>query len=112
MTPGLIRAVPLLLTLITLSAGTQAQNSFQASGESLRHSAEAIGLALGASAQVVSGIAAIPLGLSAEAGKVSGELSEELWKAANTPLRGSLPVTEELITIGPPPGEALQQSTD
>ena len=61
--------------------------------------------------QVVSGVAAIPLAISAEAGKVSGELSDELWKAANSPIGSApLPVADELITVGPPPGEALRKS--
>ena len=102
----------LALALLAASAPAQAQSSIQASGESLHHSAEAIGLALGASAQVVSGITAIPLGLSAEVGKVSGELSEELWRAANTPLTTPLPVSEQLITVGPPPGEALRRNSE
>jgi len=102
----------LALALLAASAPAQAQSSIQASGESLHHSAEAIGLALGASAQVVSGITAIPLGLSVEVGKVSGELSEELWRAANTPLTTPLPVSEQLITVGPPPGEALRRSSE
>ncbi len=60
-------------------------------------------------AQAVSAIAAVPLGLSAEAGKVSGEMSDELWVAANAPVGAPLPVTEAIITVGPPPAEALRQ---
>ena len=106
------RRVALLIALLGTSAGAQAQSSFEASGESLRHSAEAIGLAVGASVQVVSGIAAVPLGLSAEVGKVSGEMSDELWRAANSPIGTPLPVSEALVTVGPPPGEALRKADE
>ena len=62
-----------------------------------------------AGAQAVSAVAAIPFGVSAEVGQVSGEISEELWNAANAPIGEPLPIADEPITAGPPPGEALRQ---
>lgn len=99
-------------TFLAAITTVQAQSSLQASADSLRHSAEAIGLAVGASAQVISGVAAIPLGLSASVGNVSGEVSAELWRVANTPIGTPLPVSDALVTVGPPPGEALRQSSE
>ena len=81
------------------------------SGEALKHSAQAVGYSLAASVQVVSGVIAIPLGLSAEVGKVSGEMSDSLWEIANTPIGEPLPVADEAITLGPSPREALDEDS-
>ncbi len=51
---------------------------------------------------------AIPLMISGEIGKASGEIGEELWEEANTPL----PITEEVITAGPRPADAMNNKEE
>ena len=41
--------------------------------------------------------------MSGEIGKASGEIGESLWEEANAPL----PITEEVITVGPTPADAM-----
>ena len=52
---------------------------------------------------------ALPLGVAGEIGAVSGDLSDELWEVANAPIGEPLPIAEESFTVGPSPGEALEQ---
>lgn len=105
-----MRTIQLLHAVMVLAPGVAlGQGSLDAFGRSVQHSGEAIGLSVAGSAQAVSAIAAVPLAFGAEVGKVSGEMSDELWKAANAPVGTPLLVTDEIVTVGPPPGQALQQ---
>ena len=87
------------------SAGGASEHSSRA----LQASAEAVGNALVAGVKLVSGVLAVPLGVSGQIGTASGELSDALWEEANTPYGEALPVDDDLVTAGPAPGEALRR---
>lgn len=67
------------------------------------HSGNAVAHTSVAAVKLVSGAVAAPLMVSGEVGKASGRMGEALWEEANTPL----PVTDEVITAGPPPARAM-----
>lgn len=69
-------------------------------GQSAVHSVAAVG-------RVVSGVVAIPLMSAGAAGAVSADMGEALWDAANAPAGGPLELTDETITVGPPPDKAV-----
>jgi len=101
----LIQTSSSIAMLLSLSIPVIAGGSAQHFSDSLDHSVQAIGHSTVAGLKLVSGAVAIPLMMSGEIGKASGEIGESLWDEANTPL----PITEEVITVGPTPAEAMAE---
>lgn len=86
-------------------SGAAAGNLSQAAGASgaaMAHGAASAG-------SVVAGSVAVPLGLSGNAGVMSGQIAGDLNKAANSNIGTPLPISEETITVGPPPDAALSE---
>ena len=105
-----IRQLACVMTVIVITSFQNVQaGPLQASGQAMGHSVNAVGYSVAASAQLVFGAAAIPLGFSAQVGKASGAASDALWEAANEPVGQPLPITEENITAGPPPSQVIEQ---
>ena len=100
----LLIQVPLLF----LPAAATAQSSLQHSSQAITHSIHAVGESMVAGAKLVSGVAAVPLKAAGAVGELSGDLGDSLWEAANAPAGGPLPITDDAITVGPPPGEAIR----
>ena len=100
-TSHLVSAV--VIGSFTLSAPVFAGGSAEHFSESLGHSVQAVGHSTVAGFKLVSGSVAIPLVIVGEIGKASGEAGEALWEEANTPL----PLTEQVLTVGPSPAEAM-----
>ncbi len=105
--------------LSLFATGASAGGSAEASARALESSVQAIGYSLQGGFKLVSGAAALPLMVAGEIGRVSGEAGRSLWDEANAPPvdlagqpvgRGPLPVTDEIVTAGPKPGEQLEQS--
>lgn len=69
----------------------------------VNHSAQAVAHTTVAGLKLVSGAVAVPLLVTGEIGKASGQAGEALWEDANT----ELPVSEEVITAGATPAEAV-----
>jgi len=99
----LIRTIGSTAILLSLSIPVYAGGSAQHFSDSIDHSAQALGHVTVAGLKLVSGAVAIPLMISGEIGKAIGEIGETLWDEANTPL----PITEEVITDGPTPADAM-----
>lgn len=89
---------------------TAAADSLQSSGRALQHSANAVGYALAGTTQLVSGVAAVPLGFVGAVGQVSNAASDALMDAANADVGAPLPISDQIVTAGPPPSTALQLS--
>ena len=98
-----IQTISSTAMLFSLSMPVIAGGSAQHFSDSLDHSVQALGHSTVAGLKLVSGAVAIPLMMSGEIGKASGEIGESLWDEANSPL----PITEEIITVGPAPAEAM-----
>jgi hypothetical protein len=100
-----IRTISSAVILLSFSMPVLAGGSAQHLSDSLNHSLQALAHSTAAGFKLVSGVVAIPLMVSGEIGKASGEIGEALWEEANTPL----PITEEVITAGPTPAEAMSK---
>jgi len=98
--------VTAVFTLMVASSA-MAQGSARHSAQASQHASAAIGHGVVASAQLASGAIAVPLGMVAAVGEVSGDASEALWKEATGEIGGPLPVSDETFTAGPPPDQAL-----
>ena len=96
------------LAVVPALAGGVSQHA----GDSINHSAQAVAHSSAAGAKLVSGAIAVPLMLSGEIGKATGEMGEALWDDANQPIGTPLRVTEDVITVGPSPAEAMAQEGD
>lgn len=96
-------------TLIVAPAGAvPAAGASQHLSNGLAHSLEAVAQSTVGGFKLVSGAVAVPLMFVGEIGKVSGAAGDELWRDANTPIGTPLLITDEVITAGPTPAEALQ----
>ena len=102
--------VMLLLTINLYPA--YAGGSLEHSSQALEMSLQAIGHSTIAGLKLVSGAAAVPLVSVGEIGKVSGEIGNELWEEANTPIADAFPVSDEVVTVGPDPKQQLENSND
>ena len=91
--------------LSTAHAGGSVEHSAQA----LEMSLQALGHASSAGLKLVSGAVAVPLIFAGEVGKVSGDIGNELWEEANTPITDAFPVSDEVVTAGPEPDKQLDK---
>lgn len=92
-----------LVLFMCLSTPAFAGGISQHFSHSLDHSVRAIGHSTATGFKLVSGIVSIPLMIAGEIGKASGDVGDALWEEANKPL----PITDEIITAGPTPAEAM-----
>lgn len=99
---------PGLALLVAGLPPATAQSSLQHGSQALTHSLNAVGHSFIGGAQLVSGVVAVPLKASAAVGELSGEMGDAFWEAANAPVVDPLPITDNVVTIGPPPAEALK----
>lgn len=91
--------------ILGLTGPAHAQGSTRHFSKAAGHSANAIAHASIGTGKLVSGAVAVPLMVSGEAGKASAELGTDLWNEANK----GLPITDEVITVGPSPADAMTQ---
>ena len=95
---------------IALSMPALAGGASQHFSNAIANSLEAIAQGTVAGFKLVSGAIAVPLMISGEIGRVSGQAGEELWQEANTPIGTPLVITDDVITAGPSPAEAMKSS--
>ena len=101
--------IPSLIFLLAVAANSSAQNSFQHSGQAITHSLQALGDGMVAGTKLVFGVAAVPLKVIGAVGELSGQMGDSLWEAANAPVGAPLPVTDDVISVGPSPGDAMKR---
>jgi len=110
--PNPARARGAALLLLFAGPPVFAGGSVEHSSAAIVHSAQAGGHSMVAGVKLVSGAVAIPLQAAGAIGRASGEVGDELWRAANTPEGDPLPIAPEAFSAGPPPGEALEEDGD
>ncbi len=88
-------------------AGEAVKESVKASGAASKGSMHSIA----ASGQVTSAVSAVPLLVGGSVGAVSGKAGSELMQSASQPIGKPLEVTEEAVTVGPPPDQVLKTKT-
>ncbi|MEM5788991.1 MAG: hypothetical protein AAGU11_16885 [Syntrophobacteraceae bacterium] len=90
-----------------LAEGTYSGRAVQESSRAVSHASVGAMYGVAASGQVVSAAAAVPFAIAGSVGNVSTRIAEELMDAANVPAGSPLLVTDEIVTAGPPPDQAL-----
>ena len=103
----------LITTSVLLAAiaaqPAHAQGSTQHASQAVVHSTQAIGHSVAGGAKLASGVVAVPLIAVGASGQVSQQAGQELWDIANEPIGTPLPVTEETVTAGPSPSQAIKE---
>lgn len=103
-------ALTMFSVLISANSFAGKTHSGQAVAEAGKASSHAVGsVAHGtiASGQAASAAAAVPLAVAGAAGAVSAKISKDLMDAAKAPVGAPLEISDESVTAGPPPNEAL-----
>ena len=100
------------MLLAAVAGGQQAMagGSMQHASQALVHSAKASGHAVLAAAQLTSAAVAIPLQVAGAVGAVSGQAGDTLMQQANDDFSTPLKVTNETVTAGSAPSEALYRN--
>lgn len=97
---------------VMLSMPAEAGGSAQHLSNALAHSMEALAQSTVAGLKLVSGAVAVPLMIGGEIGKVSGQVGDELWEEANRPIGDPLIITDDIVTAGPTPAEAMNSKEE
>lgn len=92
-----------LMGVSLMTSMAQAGEASRQSGQSLEHSAQAVGHLSVGTVKAASGVVAIPLQATGKAGELSGQAGEGLWEYANEPLE----VGDEIITKSPTPDQMI-----
>lgn len=87
---------------------THSEQAVNEASKAGSHASKSAAHSIAASGQVTSAASAIPLAIGGSAGAVSAEIAKDLMDAATAPAGTPLTITDEIITIGPPPDEALK----
>ncbi|WP_081441953.1 hypothetical protein [Mariprofundus ferrooxydans] len=97
------------MVLAVMAGGQQAmaQGSVRHSGQALNHSVQASGHAVVAGAQLTSAAIAIPMVAAGAVGAASTQSGAALLKQADSDFDRPLSISEETVTAGPAPSEAL-----
>ena len=99
------RIITTVVVVFCMSMPVFAGGGAQHFSDALNHSSQAVAHSTAAGFKFVSGAVAIPLMVGGEIGKAGGDIGEALWDEANTPL----PISEDIITTGPSPAEAMEK---
>ncbi|MBW1650072.1 MAG: hypothetical protein JRJ44_05265 [Deltaproteobacteria bacterium] len=86
-------------------------HSGQAAAESAKagsHVSKSVAHAIMGTGQVVSAASAVPLAISGAVGGVSAELAKDLMDAATRPIGEPLEITDETVSVDPPPDQVLK----
>jgi len=100
-------AVAILVSMPVAAGGASYHLS-----QALANSMEALAQATVGGLKLVSGAIAVPLMVGGEIGKVSGQAGDELWEEANTPIGKPLVITDDVVTAGPAPAEAMKSDDE
>lgn len=94
----------LIISSYSFAGSTHSGQALKDSGQASYHASKSAAHAIVASGQVVSAATAVPFAIGGSLGAVSNEIANDLLDAATAPLE----ITDQTVTVGPPPGEALQ----
>ena len=103
----MVSAFIMIVSVNTFASDTYSVNAIEEASKAGSHTSTSAGHSIAASGQVTSAASAVPLAVSGSAGAVSTEIAKELMDAATVPIGTPLEMTEESVTAGPPPDQAL-----
>ncbi|MBF0303728.1 MAG: hypothetical protein HQK73_11870 [Desulfamplus sp.] len=101
-----------LMTEYTFAADTHSGQALDESGKAGSHASNSAAHAIISTGKVTSAASAIPLSIGGSVGAVSSEIANELMDAATAPAGTPLEISDESVTVGTPPDEALKNSTE
>lgn len=99
-----------ILSINSFAGDTHSGRAISEAGRASGHSAASAAHSVAGAAQLTSGAIAVPLYISGAVGTVSTNIANELMEAATAPAGTPLVITEETVTAGPPPNDALTDS--
>jgi len=99
--------ISVMLVSLFFSQQAMAQGSVHHSAQATAHSTVAVGHSTAGAAKLTSAAVAVPLVAAGAIGAVSAEAGKGLSKAANSPIGEPLEVSDETITAGPAPDQAI-----
>ncbi|TLS68599.1 mechanosensitive ion channel protein MscS [Mariprofundus erugo] len=102
-----ITTIGVTLTLLTMSGQALAQGSIQHSAQAFNHSVQASGHTVIAGAKLSAGVIAVPLLIAGSVGAVSAASGNALMHEADNDFGKPLQVSDEAITAGPTPTQAI-----
>lgn len=100
-------AATMILSVNAYGADTHSGQALEEGSKAGTHASTSAAHAIVGSGQVTSAASAVPLAIGGSAGAVSAEIAKDLMKAATAPIGTPLEITDESVTAGPPPNEAL-----
>ena len=107
-----MKSITLKLTVFALmifgSMNVTAAGPSHHLSEASKNSAQAITHLPIAGVKLVSGVVAVPLIIVGEIGNISGQAGTALWEEANRPIGEPLQITDEVITSGKSPEDAMK----
>ena len=95
--------------LVVFSSQSFAQGSMQNFSTALDNSGKAVGNSVVGTVKLSAAVIGAPLFVSGKIGEAMGDAGEGLIDFANSTESESLPITDENITTGPNPKQALNQ---
>lgn len=101
--------ISLMLCANSFAGDTYSGRAVAESGKASMHGSASIANGIAGSAQVVSAVAAVPFLAIGSVGELSKEVGVTLMEAATAPIGTPLIITEETVTAGPPPNDALKE---
>jgi hypothetical protein len=105
-----ILAFTLMITTtcgLSFARDTHASKAVKHAGAAGSHASRSAAHSVAASGQVVSGVIAVPLMSAGAMGAASAQAGEALWEASAAPAHGPLEISEETVTAGPAPDQAI-----
>ena len=105
----IILSISMIASLLLAGQTAMAEGSIRHSGQALTHSVQASAHSVGAAAKLTSAAVAIPLIAVGAVGQVSGEAGKVLLDEANGDFDKPLTVSDETVTAGPAPDQAVYQ---
>jgi hypothetical protein len=100
-------AIIMMIGVNSYAGGTHSGQAVQEGVKASGHASKSAAHAIVGTGQVVSGAVAVPLAIGGSAGAVSAQSAKGLMDAATAPVGTPLEITDESVTAGPPPSEAL-----
>lgn len=106
---NLILSISMIAGLLMAGQTAMAEGSVSHSAQALNHSVQASAHSVGAAAKLTSAAVAMPLVAVGAVGHVSGEAGKALLDEANSDFDTPLTVSDETVTAGPAPDQAIYQ---
>ena len=103
-------SIVMILSFNSFAGETHRGRAVIEAGRASSHASASAGHAIAGSAQVTSAVSAAPLFVIGAVGVVSTEIANELMDIATAPVGAPLVITDENVTAGPSPDDALKEN--